>query len=785
MRKVVLALLLGLGSVVLVLMTAQWFMRRARPAVDGELRVAGLAAHVDVWRDSLGVPHIRASSERDLYFAQGYTHAQDRLWQLELLRRVAEGRLAEIMGEDLVESDRFLRTVGLWRAAAGQEHALDGATRSLLEAYAAGINAYIAKAGRKLPPEFLILRSRPEPWTVRHTLAIEKIMAWDLSMYNLAVAMHQAARSLGAERFRHLTTEYPEWGANIVESLESSQPAAPIPAAAAHLLESASIVRASNAWVIGGTRTASGRPILANDMHLALRAPSVWYLMALHADESSDADAAGISVAGMSLPGAPGIIAGHNRSVAWGFTNAMLDDLDLFIERIDPADSTRYLVPGGSAAFETVEDSIRVRGRAAAEAFVIRSTRHGPVVRDDSAGTVIALRWAAHNPSTAFDAVRRFNRARSADEMRAAIPLFNNPHQNVVYADTTGEYGYMMAGRIPDRGGRPAPVLPVPGWTGDWDWRGYLPHAMHPAVANPPSGYVVTANNRQTPEPLSALIGNDWAPPYRAMRIVEMARGARSATADSVHAMQLDVQDLMALRYREHAAGSAESAGSAAMATRLRAWDARATPRSAEAAWFYVWYEAMRDQVAHDLYGRRGGYLPGTTLDQVLDRRALPWHDADASAAYDSIARRSARQADSLTVGKVWGDLHRIAIEHPLGSVASLNKAFRFNIGPTGRGGSPNTVNVSQFFVDAWPVTSTYAASQRHVVDLGNIDGAGGFILPSGQSGLPFDPDYRNQWPRWLAGGLWLIPLDQSRATERAVRHLRLVPAEAAATDTK
>jgi len=766
MRKVILALFVGIGFVVILMLAGQWYIRRSRPAVSGTFRVDGIAGPVEIWRDSAGVPHIWAERERDLYFAQGYVHAQDRLWQLELYRRLAEGRLAEIMGDALIDTDRFLRTVGIWRATAVQEETLDAGTRALLDAYAAGINTYIARAGAKLPPEFLLLRIRPEPWTLRHTLAIEKIMAWDLTTYNASASLQRAMRAAGPDRTEFMQSIYPEWGADIIEAPIVER----IPAVAESLLDAASSVRASNAWVIGGSRTASGRPILANDMHLALRAPSLWYLAALHSADGRD-------VAGMSLPGAPAIIAGHNRAVAWGFTNAMLDDLDLIIERIDPADSLRYITPIGTQQFEIIRDSITVRDSDSAVVFDIRLSRNGPIVaRDDQAGTVIAMRWAGHDPSTAFTGLRRMNAAGSAAEFREAIPLFDNPHQNVVYADSAGEFGYVMAGRIPDRGGRPAPLLPVPGWTGEWDWRGYLPTSTHPAVANPPGGYVVTANNRQTADPIADLIGNDWAPPFRAMRIVEMARQSRAATADTVHAMQLDIVDLLATRYKPLASEAAASAGSPEAASLLRAWDSRALADSHAAAWFYVWYEGMREHIARDLYHGATAYLPPNRLHEILDRRALPWRAAEGRVAFDSILTLAARQANSIARGRKWGDLHSVAAEHPLTGVPALQAIFRFNVGPVPHGGAPNTVNVSHYFTDRWPVVATYGPSQRHVVDMADVDGAGGFILPTGQSGLPFHPHYRDQWPMWLKGGLWRIPLDRDAAARRAVSRMQLVP---------
>jgi penicillin amidase len=746
-----------------------WYLRSARPELDGAVAVPGLQRAVEVWRDSLGVPHLWAGSTEDLLFAQGYVHAQDRLWQMELFRRVAQGRLAEVMGPGLSDTDRFLRTIGLWRAAGAQEAVLVPESRRQLEAYAAGVNAWLNTRRGALPPELVALRIDPEPWTVRHSLALEKIMAWDLSLYGGASALTQVAARLDSAQLPLFQQAYPDWGPTI---LDTEVPAAP-PIAAA-LLDAASATRASNAWVIGGGRTRSGKPILANDMHLALRAPSLWYLMALHGG--------GLDVAGMTLPGVPFVIAGHNVAIAWGYTNAMLDDIDFFVERVDPADSTRYLTPGGSEAFVVAQETLRVKGRDTVEVFAVRQTRHGPVLPRlaGARGQVIAMRWAAHDPSRSLEGIPALNRAASWAQFLAAVRLFDNPHQNVVYADTSGEFGYAMGGRIPVRGdGRLPPILPVPGWTGEWDWRGYLPFEQHPQVRSPASGYIVTANNRQSAGDAGALISSDWELPFRAYRIREMIASASALDVEAVHRMQLDVRDALAARYRGRAVAAARGAGLVGAAAVLESWDLEASADSRGAAFFYPWYEELRRRVEQALFRGGDGWVPSKVLNIVLDSGSLPWLGAAGRAAYDSLARAAAGVANAAAAGKVWGDLHAITAEHALAAAPGLDRALDLSIGPEPAGGSPTTVNVSHYTAERFPVNATYGPSQRHVVDLGDVDGAGGFILPTGQSGLPFVAHYRDQWPLWRSGGLWRIPLTRAAADARTVHRLRLEPADA------
>jgi penicillin amidase len=589
-------------------------------------------------------------------------------------------------------------------------------------------------------------------------------MAWDLALYGNAVELARTAARLDSTTLRGLQQPYPPWGPTIIEP-------PPIPGPAALLLDALSITRASNAWVIGGTRTRSGKPILANDMHLALRAPSLWHLMALHGGR--------YDVAGMTLPGVAFVVAGHNRAVAWGFTNAMLDDADLFVERVDPADSTHYFVPGGSEPFTVLEERVRVKGRDSAVTTRIRLTRHGPVLPDvrGGAGEVIALRWAGHDPSRSFTAIPALNRAYDWPSFEAAVRDFDNPHQNLVYADTAGNFGYLMGGRIPARPeGRLPPTLPVPGWTGEWDWNGYLDFSLHPRAFNPAHGYVVTANNRQAGGAAAQLISGDWEQPYRAARIRDMILAGGPFDAADVHRMQMDVYDLMAERYRKVAVAAYSAAGLDSAAALLAAWDLEASADSRTAAIFYAWYDALRRSTRERLLGD-GGTLSRKAMNIVLDSGSLFWRPT-GRAAFDSLASEAAVVGWQVAAGRTWGELHQVVAEHPLAAVELLDRLLQLNLGPAPAGGSPTTVNVSHYGGTSFPVRAAYGPSQRHVVDMADPDGAGGFILPTGQSGIPFSDHYADQWPLWRNGGLWLIPLDRAKAQARTIRRQVLHPRE-------
>lgn len=788
-------------TIAFVLGAAIGYLRTALPDYEGEREVAGLGDRVEIWRDSAGVPHIWAASAEDLFFAQGYVHAQDRLWQMELFRRVADGRLAEVLGADLLESDKFLRTIGLGRAARAGLATLDPRRRSWLEAYAAGVNAWLDGHRGALPPEFVALRFRPARWEVEHSLMLEKIMAWDLAAYQRGLDLARAVRQLGPERAAFLAPEYPDWGVQILGDSRGdawrSGPRLPqlppaVPPVAAALLDALSITRASNAWVAAGERTRSGKPILANDMHLALTSPSLWYLAALHGGD--------FEVVGMTLPGAPFVVAGHNRAIAWGLTNAYVDDADLFLERVDPADSTRYLTPEGSLPFEVFVDTISVRGVRESILFPVRWTRHGPIlngVEGRAAGEdLIALRWVGHDPSRTWQAMAGLNLASNWAEFVAAVGDFNNPHQNVVYADTAGHIGYYMGGRVPLRGaGQRPPQLPVPGWSGEWEWVADLPFAEHPQVLDPAVGYVVTANNRQVAGPVGELISTSWEEPFRAQRIRDLLEGGGPFDAMEVHRQQLDIRDAFAERYRDLAVAAAEKAGLTEASGLLRGWDLEARADSRAAALFYTWHERLRRQAALSLYQVAGGaggqgrgeqsgaerngqdlWFPRDALTTILERRALPWVEGGGA---EELAARSAlalREADSIVGGMNLGQLQVVVAEHPMGKIAILDRLLDLNVGLAPLGGSATTVNVAHRTGSGYPRRVTYGASQRHVVDMGDVDGAGGFILPTGQSGIPFSKHYRDHFERWRAGGLWMIPLDRERARARSIYELTLRP---------
>jgi penicillin amidase len=487
LRTALKAVLVGLAILLAAaLLFAVWTVRRAWPQVSGRIAVEGLSAPVEVVRDRWGVPHLFARNERDLFFAQGYVHAQDRLWQMCFNRVVGAGRLASLFGAGPLPTDRYLRALGLRRLAERDLARLTPETRELLDSYTAGINAFLATHEGSLPVEFRILGVKPEPWTPLDSLTWTRMMALNLSQ-NSGFEMTRArlAAKLGPEVARRLVPPYPEDGPVIVPPMTGTpQPLAPL----AGLLPLPAAPRwASNGWVVHGSRTSTGKPILANDTHLGLGMPSVWHEIGLHGGR--------FDAVGFSFPGMPFVIIGQNRRIAWGITNLNADVQDLYLERLDnPERPTAALFNGRWEKLSRVSESIPVKG-AAPEAFEVLSTRHGPLIHkvlpDWRDAPPMALAWQASDGSRMMDALAHLDRAGSWAEFRNALSQWDSPSLNFVYADVDGHIGYQSTARVPLRAPGHDGLAPVPGWDGRFEWRGEIPFAEMPNVLDPPAAATI------------------------------------------------------------------------------------------------------------------------------------------------------------------------------------------------------------------------------------------------------------------------------------------------------
>ncbi|MBP8291855.1 MAG: penicillin acylase family protein, partial [Caldilineaceae bacterium] len=476
MRRILgIVLLVILALLVVIPLGGYFWLRTSLPLTSGTVRVDGLDGSVEIVRDRWGVPHIFGSTDHDAFFGLGYAHAQDRLWQMEMNRRIGAGRLSEILGDATLSIDKFQRTMGYYRAVASDYAALSERSRATLDAYAAGVNAWLAE-GHTLPPEFLLLGFEPEPWQPYDSLVWEKMMSWDLGGdYDMELLRQQLVLAVGPERTAQLLPPYPADGVDILAG--SDLVIAPDGAEALFAIDNAleqhfargGRESGSNDWVIAGARTESGLPLLADDPHLGTSIPAIWYLAEVQGDQ--------FHAIGSTFPGVPGIIIGHNEEIAWGVTNVGPDVQDLYAERINPADPNQYEVDGQWRDMVVVEELITVKGEEEPIRWAARSTRHGPLISDVSdTGTPLALRWTALDPGdTTMDAFLGVSYAANWEEFLDAQRAYVTPSQNFVYADGAGNIGYIAPGAIPVRVEGHNGMTPAPGWASEYEWQGYIP----------------------------------------------------------------------------------------------------------------------------------------------------------------------------------------------------------------------------------------------------------------------------------------------------------------------
>ncbi len=683
--------------------------RGSLPKLEGTIELAGLEGAVEVLRDRYGVPQVFASNERDLFFGQGYVHAQDRFFQMEIGRRAGHGRLSELLGESALELDRLSRTIGFGRIATSEKAPPPEALRAL-EAYSAGVNARLAN--EPLPPELLLLRHIPDPWTPSDTAAWSVVMAWSLSATWEGKLLHAAA---GEENDSYGEGLHP----HVDPSLGSGA--------------------GSNAWAVGPERSASGSAMLAGDPHLLLGIPSLWYEIGLYGGP--------YSVVGASLPGSPGVVIGHNEDVAWSITAAMTDVQDLYVERFKEGDTRLYEHAGAWREAEVKVEEIPVRGRREPVTHRVRITLHGPIVTDSSAGEQdLALRWAVPEPVRLVTAGLAVNRARNGDELLAALRQWTTPSQNFVYAERTGGTGWALTGAVPVRahGGED----PVPGWSGEYEWKGFAPFEELPKGDGLEEGLIVSAN-----EAPDAPIPGSYHPRYRRDRIETLLRATNKHTLETFRGIQADLYSAPAHALARRLAGLGPPPGVPDDLWReLTTWDGRLLAESRPAAVARVTLEVLLRRMTRGL-PRLGSPLPAgvesylvglvpNLLDNLDD---LP--EETLRGALEEAVEVLKESLGPDPEGWRWGALHTTDLRHPLGLVGVL-RAF-LNRGPYPSGGDVYTVWVAGFNTGGssfGPVTA--GPNYRFVVDTGDWDRGWSVIFP-GQSGHPASPNYDDQIGLW------------------------------------
>ena len=751
--------------------------RNALAQTSGRIESAGLQAPVEVIRDPWGVAHIYASSQDDLFFAQGFVAAQDRLWQLDLWRRRAEGHLAEILGEQFVERDRYARLLryrGDW-AAEWRSYSPDA--KQIVESFVRGINAYIASVKGRPPIEFQWLGIEPQPWTPE--TCVSRLAGFPMAgNASSEIIRAELIQRLGAERAAKLMPTDPPHalvapGGLNLEGIDSSV-IADLNAAASD--SGVHPPEGSNNWVIAGARTATGKPILANDPHRSLRLPSLRYIVHLVAP--------GWNVIGAGEPALPGVSIGHNQRIAFGLTIFPTDQQDIYVERTNPDDPNQYFdpaAPGNWRKMDVQQDEIRVRGEAQARRVELKYTKHGPVIFEDRARhRAYALRWVGDEPGTAgYLAGIAISRAQNWKEFRSALGRWKLPPENFVYADVDGNIGYQAAGLVPIRKNWDG-LLPVPGDSGKFEWSGFYALDDLPHLFNPPEQFAATANNNTLPPGERRHLGSDWDSPFRVNRIREVLSAAHGHTVQDSARLQGDVvswaaREMLQLVKRVQTAGATR----ARAVDLLQKWDGALDKDSAAAALYAVWVIRLRDDLILEHLPPEIRRLGEEVVDEPALLAALR-HDKAAEGEKNSENGTLGRALDEAIAeleNKLgtdwsawrWGALHTAMFRHTLATNAE--RAALLNRGPVERAGHAYTVNATS----GPGFSQTSGASYREVLDLADWDNSLAINVP-GQSGQPESPHYDDLLALWARNAHFPLLYSRGAVEKQSRERLLLVP---------
>lgn len=744
------------------------YVSNSKPLIEGEAVVTILDADVNVTRDGMGVPHIEAQSDKDLYRAQGYVQAQDRLFQMDLARRQASGRLAEVVGSAAVDTDKFFRTFSLRDAAEKSWDGYDAETKEILEWYAEGVNAFIeeVKGTSKLSYEFKLLGYEPEAWTPVDSLTIGKYMAYDLGgNWNLQAFRHWALQNYSEEQMDELMFEYPENAKSIIEA-NLANPVEVSGVFNTDLLPQE--FNGSNNWVVSGELTEMGSPLLADDPHLGLSTPSVWYQMHLKSPEQN--------VSGVIFAGIPGIILGHNEEIAWGVTNVNPDVQDLYIETPNPENPHQFKYDGQWEDAEVRQEPIKVKDGETVDYEVV-VTRHGPIISnvmtdDTEASAVFSMQWTALEPTKELQAVVGFNKSTNWEEFELALEDFMAPAQNFVFASKDGTIAYKANGKIPIRKTGNG-ELPVPGDSSDYGWESYIPYDELPTVINPEEGYIATANNEVIGEEYPYHISNIWAQPYRYERIVEMIEtpiydektGAKlKLTAADMRAMQMDKKNLYAEEFLPSLLATIKKMDTenqySDVVTLMEEWEMYDNKDEGAPLVFHFLMKNMKealfkDSMPEDMYE----LMPGKSqiMDQML-RDAYAGNEGvwiTEEGGLDAFVYKAFEDAVSTIKSKYgasaskwqWGNYNQLTFNHPLSSASDLLATY-LNPKPMAVGGSSVTVQAAS---ENGSGVVNHGASWRFVADLQDLSSAQHIVGP-GQSGHVKSKWYDNQISRWVYG---------------------------------
>ncbi|MEN8116616.1 MAG: penicillin acylase family protein [Bacteroidota bacterium] len=764
----------------------------AIPDYNKDVQLSGLTEEVAVYRDSHGIPHIYAKNEKDLYKAVGFTMAQDRLWQMDLLRRVTQGRLSEILGKEQLNTDLLMRSLRIQDKSERIISGLDPDIVLSLKAFSEGVNQYIENY--PLPPEFKVLGYKPEQWEPVHSINLIGYMAWDLSMgWGTEYFLHQLKAEISVEQIselipdlgNHKTAIYPGFGEIEIGKGET------LLSATENLKKlGVEVFNGSNNWAVAGEKSKTGMPLMANDMHLGLFAPGIWYQMHIVVEGK-------LNVTGVALPGQPAVIAGHNEHIAWGMTNVMVDDLDFYAETLND-DSTKYLLDGQWKDLLIKKEIVKTKEGENIEKE-LKFTHRGPIVNrfKKEKETALSVRWLGNEMSDEIRSVFLLNRARNWSDFRDAVKTFKSVSQNIVYADVDGNIGLQCSAGVPIRKGSGIQIYP--GDSSKYDWTGLVPFEELPFEYNPERGYVSSANNKTVPDDYPYYISHWFAPPNRIDRIREMMDGKEKLGVEDIKTMHSDVTSNQAqvmvpvfLEALKTKSGWDGQDGEAL--AKLSDWDYNLSRQSQAASVYEVLYRKVcenlvNDDLSPELFDGIKGHrmLLENLIINILKEQESAWIDnikTEEVETFDDIVVQSFKETvEELTtqLGEEvetwnWGKIHSFTLNHPLGVVSALDKALKLNRGPFEMPGSYHTVCPYSYSYKNLYKTN-HGASHRHIFDTGNWN-ASQTVIPTGTSGIPASKFYLDQTEKYINNQYHADPFSKD-AVEKATKFkMTFIPAE-------
>lgn len=770
--------------------------KKALPDYNRDIVLSGLTAAVQVSRDSFAIPHIVAATELDAYRATGYLMAQDRLWQMDLLRRLTTGRLSEIFGKDLVTADQLFRSLRFTEKSRMVIDSCDAEVLAGLQAFADGINQYIAENSNKLPPEFTILGYKPEPWEPIHSANLIGYMSWGLTMaWQTETIMYKIGEVVDEAHVKELIPD-------MKMQQKYVHPGGSIPAKADFISEldhidrviknlGLQVFQASNNWAVSGKKSQTGKPILANDMHLDLNAPGIWYQ--IHQEVPGK-----LNVTGVSLPGQPFVICGHNNRIAWGMTNVMLDDMDFYVETLSKEDTTLYKLDGQWVPMKIQKEIILTKEGDTVIRYN-RFTHRGPVISSFKGikNKVVSMRWIGNNFSNEIASVYKFNRAGNWDEFRDAASTFIAISQNIAYADVDGNIGMQTAAGIPIRKGNPAVF--APGDTSLYDWTGIVPFNELPFTFNPESGFVASANNNTIGNDYPYYISYWFDLPNRYEAIVQDLTAKEKIGVDDFKAIQADQKSRYAGKmvpvFLEALEPCKPEFGEKALAAlkSLEEWDFTMPATSVASSVFEQTYLELcrvvfEDEIGPELYKKfiEQDLMPTYLLDGLRESKESLWCDNintpdkkesfgdNISEAFKAaVVTLQSRLGDDVSKWE-WGKIHTLTLNHPLGKVSVLNRAFDLNKGPFAVGGSYHTVSPYSYPFET-PYLANHGSSHRHIFTVGDWDQSL-TVIPTGESGIPASPFYCDQTEMYLNYRYHADPFSRTSVDKIKEFTMRFIP---------